>query len=110
MAALRVWQLGDVTGGQHLGVGDPQLGKWRMVRRDVGRLAFCGSAFICAAPFRVTPLSMRSSIWIGIFIGSTIGGLSPEIWGGDMLSYSGGLDNRHRNKDGEISHTDMQAP
>jgi hypothetical protein len=40
VAALRVWQLGDVTGGQHLGVGDPQLGKWRMVRRDVGRLAF----------------------------------------------------------------------
>ena len=30
-------------------------------------------------------------IWIGIFIGSTIGGLIPEIWGGDMLSYSGVL-------------------
>jgi predicted MFS family arabinose efflux permease len=34
---------------------------------------------------------MGSSIWIGIFIGSTIGGLIPEIWGGDMLSYSGVL-------------------
>src|SRR5260370_6113862 len=34
---------------------------------------------------------MRSSIWIGIFIGSTIGGLIPELWGGDMLSYSGVL-------------------
>jgi hypothetical protein len=32
---------------------------------------------------------MRSSIWIGIFIGSTIGGLIPEIWGDDMISYSG---------------------
>jgi predicted MFS family arabinose efflux permease len=34
---------------------------------------------------------MGSSIWIGIFVGSTIGGLIPEIWGGDMLSYSGVL-------------------
>jgi predicted MFS family arabinose efflux permease len=34
---------------------------------------------------------MRSSIWIGIFIGSSIGGLIPELWGGDMLSYSGVL-------------------
>nr|HEV8010400.1 hypothetical protein [Bradyrhizobium sp.] len=34
---------------------------------------------------------MRSSVWIGIFIGSTIGGIIPEIWGGDMLSYSGVL-------------------
>ena len=33
----------------------------------------------------------RLYIWIGIFIGSTIGGLIPEIWGGDMLSYSGVL-------------------
>jgi predicted MFS family arabinose efflux permease len=39
----------------------------------------------CYAP------QMRSSIWIGIFIGSTIGGLIPELWGGDMLSYSGVL-------------------
>ncbi len=34
---------------------------------------------------------MGSSIGIGIFVGSTIGGLIPEIWGGDMLSYSGVL-------------------
>jgi predicted MFS family arabinose efflux permease len=40
---------------------------------------------------RVTLLIMGSSIWIGIFVGSTIGGLIPEIWGGDMLSYSGVL-------------------
>jgi hypothetical protein len=31
---------------------------------------------------------MRSSIWIGIFIGSTIGGTIPLFWGDDMLSYS----------------------
>ena len=35
--------------------------------------------------------NMRSAIWIGIFIGSTIGGLIPELWGDDMLSYSGVL-------------------
>jgi predicted MFS family arabinose efflux permease len=34
---------------------------------------------------------MQRSIWIGIFIGSTIGGLIPELWGGDMMSYSGVL-------------------
>ena len=34
---------------------------------------------------------MRSAIWIGIFIGSTIGGFIPVIWGDDMLSYSGVL-------------------
>ena len=31
---------------------------------------------------------MRSSIWIGILIGSTIGGLIPGLWGDGMLSYS----------------------
>ena len=31
---------------------------------------------------------MRSSIWIGIIIGSTIGGMIPWLWGGGMLSYS----------------------
>ena len=32
---------------------------------------------------------MRSSsyIWIGILIGSTGGGLIPELWGDDVLSY-----------------------
>jgi hypothetical protein len=32
---------------------------------------------------------MRTYIWIGILIGSTIGGLVPSLWGGDMFSYSG---------------------
>jgi predicted MFS family arabinose efflux permease len=32
---------------------------------------------------------MQASIWVGIFIGATIGGLIPELWGGDMISYSG---------------------
>jgi hypothetical protein len=37
---------------------------------------------------RMKGLSMRSSIWIGIPIGSTVGGMIPLIWGDDMLSYS----------------------
>lgn len=32
---------------------------------------------------------MRAYIWIGILIGSTIGGLIPGLWGGEMFSYSG---------------------
>ncbi len=31
---------------------------------------------------------MRSSIWVGILIGSTIGGMIPLLWGDDTLSYS----------------------
>ncbi len=31
---------------------------------------------------------MRSSIWIGIFIGSTIGGMIPSLWGDGLFSYS----------------------
>jgi predicted MFS family arabinose efflux permease len=32
---------------------------------------------------------MRSrSIWIGVFIGSMIGGFLPELWGGSAFSYT----------------------
>jgi predicted MFS family arabinose efflux permease len=33
--------------------------------------------------------TVRSAIWIGIFVGSTIGGFVPALWGGDLVSYSG---------------------
>ena len=31
---------------------------------------------------------MRSRIWLGIFIGSMIGGLLPELWDANLFSYS----------------------
>jgi hypothetical protein len=31
---------------------------------------------------------MRAHIWIGILIGSSIGGFIPELWGAGILSYS----------------------
>lgn len=31
---------------------------------------------------------MRFRIWLGILVGSTIGGLIPELWGASMISYS----------------------
>jgi len=34
---------------------------------------------------------MQSRIWIGILIGSTIGGFVPALWGADLLSFSGVL-------------------
>jgi predicted MFS family arabinose efflux permease len=34
---------------------------------------------------------MRARIWLGILIGSSVGGLTPELWGGDLISYSGVL-------------------
>jgi hypothetical protein len=30
----------------------------------------------------------RAFIWVAIFIGSTIGGAVPELWGGEMMSYT----------------------
>jgi predicted MFS family arabinose efflux permease len=31
---------------------------------------------------------MQRNIWLGILIGSTIGGFIPDLWGADMISYS----------------------
>jgi hypothetical protein len=31
---------------------------------------------------------MQARIWIGILIGSSIGGFIPELWGAGLLSYS----------------------
>lgn len=31
---------------------------------------------------------MRARIWLGILIGSTVGGFIPELWGAGMISYS----------------------
>jgi len=39
----------------------------------------------------VLPFGMRCEIWIWVLIGATIGGFVPELWGADMLSYSGVL-------------------
>lgn len=33
----------------------------------------------------------RGAIWFGIFVGSTLGGFVPMLWGGEMLSYAGVL-------------------
>jgi hypothetical protein len=34
---------------------------------------------------------MQARIWLGVLIGSTIGGFVPGLWGGDLISYSGVL-------------------
>jgi hypothetical protein len=33
-------------------------------------------------------MQSRSSIWMGVFIGSTIGSLIPGLWGDGVFSYS----------------------
>jgi hypothetical protein len=33
----------------------------------------------------------RKLVWAGLFIGSTIGGMLPALWGDDMLLLSGFL-------------------
>ena len=34
-------------------------------------------------------MSSRKLIWLGFFVGSTIGGLLPAMWGDDMISTAG---------------------
>ncbi len=36
-------------------------------------------------------MSGKKLIWLGMFIGSTIGGMLPSMWGDDMLSVTGVL-------------------
>jgi uncharacterized membrane protein YeaQ/YmgE (transglycosylase-associated protein family) len=31
---------------------------------------------------------MRARIWVGVLVGSTVGGFIPQLWGADMFSYS----------------------
>lgn len=31
----------------------------------------------------------KKFIWIGFFVGSTIGNMLPPLWGGDVMSVSG---------------------
>ena len=33
-------------------------------------------------------MRFRGSSWLLIFLGSTIGGMIPEMWGADMFSYT----------------------
>lgn len=33
-------------------------------------------------------MSSKNLIWIGVLVGSTIGGLIPDLWGAGMLSLS----------------------
>ncbi len=33
-------------------------------------------------------MNPKSLIWIGVFVGSTLGSLVPLLWGADMLSFS----------------------
>jgi predicted MFS family arabinose efflux permease len=43
------------------------------------------------AGFVLYSSQMNSRVWFAIFIGSTIGGFVPALWGGELLSYAGVL-------------------
>ena len=34
-------------------------------------------------------MQQRPLVWIGMFVGSTIGGLIPNLWGTGLISFSG---------------------
>lgn len=34
-------------------------------------------------------MNSKTLIWVGLFIGSTVGGLLPSLWGADAFSLSG---------------------
>ncbi|NNM83776.1 hypothetical protein HKL94_00970 [Candidatus Parcubacteria bacterium] len=33
-------------------------------------------------------MQSRSLVWLGLAVGSTVGGFIPELWGGNLLSFS----------------------
>lgn len=33
-------------------------------------------------------MNAKSLIWIGVFVGTTVGGFIPTLWGAGMLSFS----------------------
>ncbi len=33
-------------------------------------------------------MSKKTMVWIGLFVGSTIGGMVPSLWGDNFLTYS----------------------
>jgi uncharacterized membrane protein YeaQ/YmgE (transglycosylase-associated protein family) len=35
----------------------------------------------------VKEAAMRPRIWLGVVVGSSIGGFIPELWGADLFSY-----------------------
>lgn len=45
--------------------------------------------YCLAGPSRGVPVQGR--IWLGVLIGSTLGGFIPALWGADLISYSGVL-------------------
>lgn len=53
-------------------------------RADV--IVQCSLVLACRPEGR--PMRSRSFIWLGVLVGSTIGSLIPELWGGDTFSYS----------------------
>lgn len=34
-------------------------------------------------------MSLKSWVWLGVFVGSTIGSFLPALWGGSLLSLAG---------------------
>ncbi|MGH7175022.1 MAG: hypothetical protein ACREGR_01530 [Minisyncoccia bacterium] len=32
-------------------------------------------------------MNTKSAVWIGLFIGSTVGGFAPALWGGGAFAY-----------------------
>jgi hypothetical protein len=47
-----------------------------------------GSSAYAEPPEAAIEKRMRARIWLGILIGSSVGGLIPELWGAGVFSYS----------------------
>jgi len=47
-----------------------------------------GGVFFTTEVSYNSPVSTKSLIWIGVFIGSTVGSFIPMLWGGDLLGVS----------------------
>ncbi len=46
------------------------------------------TAATVVSPYYASDDMTKKFIWIGFFVGSTIGNLLPTLWGGDLMSLS----------------------
>ena len=52
-----------------------------------------GTSQVCSWPPEVESVAFvtKKLIWIGFFVGSSVGGFVPALWGSDVISLSGFL-------------------
>jgi hypothetical protein len=51
--------------------------------------SLCGGDDLSAKLVHAKEIMTKKFVWIGMFVGSSIGNMLPTLWGGDAISLSG---------------------